>query len=410
MKSIRTLREVAIHFATYVVQDLIGIRSSYVPLRGFRNLTSLEVYNLCTDYDGIIKDMGSALCDSPFLKKLGLGCAVAYDLHDDAIIYRSPGHDADFFERLCKFYGSASKTGPLALETLRLGQGIFLGDPTFSSGVRHSKESHPLTKLVNVKSLEVLHIYNGLVRDEDDLLDSFYPIIDFDLFTSKGERKSLRQLSVNRLTDDVTNWLSRGRVHLQELIVTDHYSINDEDLVEFFDLPSGLSMIWTREKHPWDASPSRYNDSDSDSDEWTDIDSDESSSELSDSDLDHPFYRSTPTQNPSLPRKIATVLDRLPDGGSHLTRLCLALDFEVQWVRIPLSRLSALSIISPIIQSLDPNPKKRHLAYHLTADPFLHPPPPPYPSLPPPHKRQILARRQLPHPLLIRLAKHHKDQ
>jgi hypothetical protein len=232
------------------------------------------------------------------------------------------------------------KKHPLAIETLRLGWGIFLDKPSKAT------DDHYLTKLLDIKSLKVLHVYNGAVESELEDDGPFYPEIDWTPFTSEA-CQSLRQLSVSRLQVDVIDWLKHGGSGVQELIVTDHYNIHDDSLDEFFNLPSQLSMLWTREKHP---SVRFYSFEHTDSD-WSDTDSsisDTESWETSESQ-DSPDSHSSPL-NPSLSnppnpipskldKKVMTALDRIPDNGSHLTRLSIALDFETQWVSITTSMI-----------------------------------------------------------------------
>lgn len=320
------------------------------------------------DHDRLVKEIGNALCDSPFLKKLGLGFACEWAEEDEAIFFGAPGRSPDFLERLCEFYGSISKKGPLALETLRLGFGIYLDEPSKPS------KSHYLTKLLNIRSLKVLHLYNGLVNSDLDDEDSFYKAIDWTPFTA-DECKSLRQLAVTRLRQDVTRWLSKDGACVQELIVMDHYNLNDKGLNEFSKLPLQLNMIWTREWHPWRRLT--YNDEDdwTDTDEsvsdWTDIDSSDESdldadSDESNSDLDSDISNaqltdlnpsqlapliSTSAQSQPNPlistasnsrKQLLTVLDLLPNGGSHLTRLSISLDFETQWVSVTISPLNII--------------------------------------------------------------------
>jgi hypothetical protein len=335
LKGTQTLKHVCIQFGAQFVDDPVAVSRSYVPLRGFRNLTSLELYDFYRDHNYLVKDIAYFLCDSPFLMKLGLGFATERTHDDDeAVYFGGPDREADFLERLCEFYGSICKNGPLALETLRLGSGIYLGEPS------NPTNGHYLPKLLTVRSLKVLHVCNGLVNSDLDDEDSFYRPVDWTPFTSE-ECKSLLQLSVARLEEDVTCWLRQGGNCVQELIVTDHYSFNDQGINQFFNIPlSQLSMLWVREKHPWQQSlyeDSDWSDTDSSISDW-DLDSstsDQSTSESSNSQLSH----SDPTQPsplkpnaPKLDKLVMTVLDRLPDGGSHLTRLCIALDFETQWV------------------------------------------------------------------------------
>ncbi len=282
-----------------------------------------------------MKELASFLCDSPLLKKLGLGFACDRTQDDDeAILIGGPDGEMDFLERLCLLYGSMSKTGPLALETLRLGAGIYLSEPS------SPENGHYLTKLVAARNLKVLHLENGLVNSDFDE-DSFYQPIDWTPFPPE-DCKSLRQLSVTRLGEDVTNWLRQPGNCVQELIVTDHYKFNDKDLNEFFRLPSSrLSMLWTRDKFPWQSEieeDSDWTDTDSSIDERSDVDSSTSHQSTPESldpqlqDLDTTESHVLNSTAPRLDRQVMTVLDRLPDGGSHLERLCIALDFEVQWV------------------------------------------------------------------------------
>jgi hypothetical protein len=335
LKGTQTLKNVRIHFGAIFIDDLVTVRKCYIPLRGFRNLTSLELYDFYKEHDYVVKDVATFLCESPFLKKLGLAFA-SERTHDDneAVLFGGPGRETDFLERLCELYGSIPETGPLALETLRLGCGIYLGEPS------NAANGHYLTKLLTVRSLKVLHLFNGLVNSDLDEEDSFYRPIDWTPFTSE-ECKSLQQLSVSRLEEDVTTWLRQSGNHVQELIVTDHYSITDKGLNQFFKLPpSQLSMLWTREKYPYQSSSygSDWSDTDSSVDDWSDLDSstsDSSPSEMSTSQLSHLDLIQSDALKLSasnLDKTVMTVLDRLPDGGSHLTRLCIALDFETQWV------------------------------------------------------------------------------
>lgn len=349
LKSTQTLRNIFIQYGP-LITDPVAVRKCHIPLNGFRNLTSLELYDFYRDHDRLVKEIAKALCDSPLLKKLGLGFACEWAEEDEAVFYGAPGREPDFLERLCEFYSSISKKGPLALETLRLGFGIYLERPSKPS------KSHYLTKLLNVRSLKVLHVYNGLVNSDLDEEDSFYKAIDWTPFKA-DECKSMRQLSVTRLEGDVTRWLRKDGRCVQELIVTDQYSINDTGLNEFFNLPSSLSMMWTRERLPWRwvtrTEGDEWTDTDSSMSDWTDTDSsasDQSASESSGSQLAHldpsqpgPLNHTTPDPSqpsPSIPtasnmdKRIMTALDRLPDGGSHLTRLCISLDFDTQWVSV----------------------------------------------------------------------------
>jgi hypothetical protein len=131
---------------------------------------------------------------------------------------------------------------------------------------------------------------------------------------------------VTRLGDNVRVWLNTVGNSVQELIVTDHYGTYEAGLENFnaLNLPN-LSMLFTKEE---------YSPKPASEDEWSDIDSDGSQVE-SYSDLSEGIATTTDLRVGSslhVERSIRTVLDRLSDGGSKLTRLCLDLDFETQWV------------------------------------------------------------------------------
>jgi hypothetical protein len=170
--------------------------------------------------------------------------------------------------------------------------------------------------MVKVEELKTFHIGNGWVRfaeDEDE--DALPWKLDFTLL--KG-CESLRQLSVTRLSPEVRKWLNGPGRSVEELMVTDHYSMY-ETLYNFnlLKLPH-MTMLFTREV----TVQARGGESG-----WSDIDS-------SDSDTD--YFFSTPHSNPlsekHLNRATITVLDRFYDNGSQLSRLGICFDFEAHWV------------------------------------------------------------------------------
>jgi hypothetical protein len=126
-------------------------------------------------------------------------------------------------------------------------------------------------------------------------------------------------LSVTRLSSNIRKWLDGPGQSVEELKVTDHYNMYDPTLNNFnrLKLPN-LSMLFTRETtvklgEDWE-------------NEFTDVDSSATEIEDSDSDLDSETLRARPCKN------TITVLDRLRDGGSKLTRLGICIDFEAHWV------------------------------------------------------------------------------
>jgi hypothetical protein len=325
LKSIPTLREIFISFGAIICDDSDYIYNCWASLNGFRNLTSLEIYDFYGNHTLLIRDIVHVLRDSPCLTKLGLGFAVEMDFDDgEAVLFGAPGHETDFLERLCEVYGSTCQNAPLALETLRLGFGFYLNKSS------NATNGHYLTKLLTMRSLEVLHLYNGLVRSEIDDDGTFYQEVDWTPFTKEG-CASLRQLSVTRIEDDVIDWLKEGGSRVRELIVTESYSYKEHGINQFFNLPAGLSMLHTRDSFPYGwrvGSDSEWSDTDSSISDSSDSES--ASSQLPQMQMSR--YQSLERITLDLDRPVMTVLDRLPDGGSDLTRLSISLDFETQWV------------------------------------------------------------------------------
>jgi hypothetical protein len=202
--------------------------------------------------------------------------------------------------------------------------------------------------------LRTLHIFNGLMKmDIDDEAESMQ--VEWSLFK---DCTSLHQLSVTRLEDDVRQWLNTVGNSVQELIVTDHIGIYDPILENFnaLNLPH-LSMLFTAEE---------FSSKPDSEDEWSDTDSFDSQFDSDHSRSDSQFGSESGSSEEEsedaadtdseaasslhVDRSIRTVLDRLHDGGSKLTRLCLELEFETQWVRsIPPLCRKALTIAGSIL-------------------------------------------------------------
>src|SRR2546429_1081298 len=70
LKSTRTLRELCISYGQIYIENL-AVRNCWFRIKGFRELTSLEIYDFYGDHDRLIKDIAHVLCDSAGLKKLG---------------------------------------------------------------------------------------------------------------------------------------------------------------------------------------------------------------------------------------------------------------------------------------------------------------------------------------------------
>jgi hypothetical protein len=313
LKKFQTLQKLSIQFATKCLHwddesEDENAYNAFVSLKGFSNLTSLSLYEFWGDTSDLCKELASVLKDLPMLKTLGLGMLYPCDSSgvSDVLVLSV---ETLFLEGLCLEYHSQKGSTPLALETLRLGHGMFFykSDP--------ESTDNPLAKLVKVEALKTFHVWNGWVRFlEDDPIAAFQWRPDFTLL--KG-CESLRQLSVTRLSSHVRRWLNGPGQSVEELKVTDHYSMYDNTLNNFnkLKLPN-LSMLFTREttvelREDWETGS-------------TDVDLSATESEDSDSDTE------TPRAHPC--KSTITILDRLQDGGSGLSRLSICFDFETHWV------------------------------------------------------------------------------
>lgn len=264
----------------------------WIPLHGFKNLASLELYNFYGNFPSLIEDLVNVLADCPELKVLGLGMQNDDDFEtppDHLLV----NHDTDFIEKLCLDYGSRDGTSPLSLDTLRLGRGVSLYKFDFKTDRAY------LSKLVKLNGLRSVHLYNGSAQyDEDDFT------YDTDWFQLK-DCKLLQQLSVTRFNENIRDLLNDYGNTIKELIITDPYSLYDEGL-ENFDLLENtrFSMLFVQTKAP----------TLSDFDDWAER-------------LHDPY------ETARRDAAVITVLDRLHDKGAQLTRLGLCLDLGRQWVR-----------------------------------------------------------------------------
>lgn len=293
-KNCPNLRNLLIQFSDTHLLDLVAARRCNAPLKGFKNLASLELYQFYGAKSELIDDIVNVLRDCPALKRLGLGLACELDCDQYPEILAASG-DCYFLEDLCLKYGSGSP--PLPLETLRLGHGMFV------LKAKSSSTGNYLSKLVQLRDVKTLHLYNGLVHETDDWdLDPRPMQVQWNFF---AECTSVRQLSVARIDKRVRLWLNTTGTSVEELLVTNHYSMYDKDLNNFdrLELPH-LSMLLVREMTDRERSTERG---------WRGID---------------PVSK----KQIHLRRNIVTALDRLPDNVTHLTRLGICIELETQWV------------------------------------------------------------------------------
>jgi hypothetical protein len=335
LKNRQTLKNLSIMFESQWLEDQFLAEKCFMPLKGFRNLTSLELYNFYGNETRLVRDVVNVLVDCPNLKALGLGllCDCDTELLPEIVILEG---ECEFLEKLCLRFES-QRGSPLKLHTLRLGTGMCLFHSSSPEGINF------LAKLVDLSGLKCLHVFNDLVKyDIDD--DGWGLEIDWHLL---NDCTDLQQLSVSRLGEDVAAWLNENG-SVQELIITHHYGMYDEDLANFnkLFLPH-LTALFFRERftekradeNAWSDTDSWTTDEldeqsiysvsvDSDPDDSDSADSNSSDTNVKDSDSSS----DSGTEKPN--KSITTVLDRLPDGGHRLERLSLCLDLETQWVSL----------------------------------------------------------------------------
>ncbi|KAH7336582.1 hypothetical protein BKA65DRAFT_506760 [Rhexocercosporidium sp. MPI-PUGE-AT-0058] len=319
-----------------------------IPLAGFRNLTSLELYNIGGKEVDEIQGITQALSSSPHLRKLGLGLGWRTDCEGipEILLIRGEG---DFLLDLCSRYHSLGMS-PLKLETLRLGHGVFPCSDKPNTG-------NFLANLVDMSGLKTLHLFNGLVRGHDD--EDTYLNVNWTLFDACI---CLRQLAVSRLGPALRLWLNLDNISqsVEELIVTDHYPFHSSELKEFdsLRLPK-LSYVFTREVTVG-SEPDEWSDTDSEFESEADSElSSDSEADSQDSNEDDPreeSERMALAKHPLSGSKTITVLDRLYDGGVNLKRLGICLDLDTSWGRFKdhlrtLSQLTQLRLNSKSVRS-----------------------------------------------------------
>ncbi|KAE9368856.1 hypothetical protein N431DRAFT_415599 [Stipitochalara longipes BDJ] len=302
-KSCPKLQDVFIQLPDVFLVDSEDAMLCNTPVKGFRNLASLELLQLYGEDSELINNIANVMKACPGLKKLGLGLSCEFDYEWVPEILAASG-DCDFLEKLCLKYGTRSS--PLALETLRLGHGLFV----YSS--KSPNVGNYLAKLVKLRDLKTLHIYNGFVHETDDWNLPATPMkVQWDFFS---ECTLLRQLAASTLDRTLRQWLNSHGKSTQELLIMEHYNMYDGSLSNFDNLKlPQLSMLFTREMtidaHVYDLG-------------WRDTNSESSRP---------PYFR----------KNQITALDRLSARAANLTRLGICIELENQWARFS-SNLSKL--------------------------------------------------------------------
>ncbi|CZR54088.1 uncharacterized protein PAC_03971 [Phialocephala subalpina] len=207
-----------------------GIRS-YIPIKGFRNLKSLEIYQFRQADDNVfISELVQTLYNCPQLKKLGVGQECDFDQlysHEYLLHY----DNTDVLEQICKRYSANESTIPLELTTLRLGYGMFL----FNSD--SAVNENYLSKLVKLDGLKALHIWNGAIKREED---DDWSVAEHKWSMLK-ECTALRHVEVMVLNDGVLKWLNHHCILIEELVVTGHFNKEEGD-VRAWDKLSSLKL------------------------------------------------------------------------------------------------------------------------------------------------------------------------
>lgn len=189
---------------------------SFLPLKGFSNLRSLEIYNFF-DYieflrysEVLTKDIAALRSRSPGVKTLGLGMACDEVDSDGINVNRS-----DFLEMMCQEYSRLDNL-PLSLDTLRLGYVMCVCESKVES-VRNGPNF--LEGLFRVECLRVLHFYNGQTNLRIIMGEHEFEVVEvsWNLLKNCG---SLRQVALCSLGDDAAEWLNTPALrNMTELII-----------------------------------------------------------------------------------------------------------------------------------------------------------------------------------------------
>ena len=208
-----------------------------------QDLTALELYTFYGEDKVILKDIASTLAECPHLKKLGLGRATKTCMEGDNEAEVLILDELNLFESLCLLYGSQTMSEPLNIETLRRGYSMFLAKPTSSASANY------LTKLLHLRTLKSLHIYNGYAsQNYNDAHKSVYLKEVVEPCWAFLDKCSLRQLGISTIDDRVTHYINNAGNSIEELSISEPYRMDNPALRLFsiIHLPN-LTSLWTRE-------------------------------------------------------------------------------------------------------------------------------------------------------------------
>lgn len=319
IKNIKTLKNIWIQFGAPSLSedtDISLARRCHISFRGFRNLTSLEFYNICAPHERLAKEIASVLGLSQQLKYLGIGLACDSDYETIPETLLVDPDEQTFLVDLCDQYSLLKDTQPLALQSLRLGHGLFLYD------VQPDGSQDFLEKLVDLRVLKTLHIFNGEVEYldlMDDSTDSTDIRVEWSLFK---DCTSLQQLSISTLNSGARQWLLDSGKSVRELIITDEWGIYEDDMEDFFaSTGPHLSMLYLAQENLERLPPD---------DPWTDTDS--STTDTIATDMIEPELEDLSSTEELHDESVPSSLQPIRYCGAHLTRLALYLNFDTQLV------------------------------------------------------------------------------
>jgi len=128
LKECSSLCGLLIVFGSQYLENETDALNCWVPLPGFRNLVSLELYRFYGDLAKTTREIVDLLSNCPKLRTLGLGLACNYDCEvaPESVVLEED--KTSFLESLCVRYGDTGNL-PLALHTPRLGDGMCLFTP-----------------------------------------------------------------------------------------------------------------------------------------------------------------------------------------------------------------------------------------------------------------------------------------